>query len=583
MQSRAWRDLRTRRLAVARAEQESCIACGKPVDYDLSGRHRWGPTVDHEQARAFGGGVIVGLADLRIMHMHCARRQGGQISQHLRRGRTVRRQPAEQPTEPGPVQTRIRSTTAVRQIALAKALDWRITGHDLPPPGPDANAPRLFSPRHPNAVGSYGPAAIDWIEDRSKKPLRWAQKIVIMRALEHDANRELCYREILYLMPRRGGKSVTLREVICWRCWSGHLGDVEPQVALHIAKDLKLARSTQAQIWDWAERRGMTVRKTNGQEAVSHPNGSMWQIQSHHSVYGHEGGLSMIDEGWAVSRETADTSLAPAQIGRDHPQSWIFSMPHRRTTDFVPSRRLDAIDPSNDIMLAEWSANPAADLDDPAVWLAAAPHLDAAYRRDILRACRNKPEGYREQWLGIWPDEAGEVAGWPAGWETCAQVVAGPPPRPPVAAIEQARDLSSTAVAIATGGPGAVHVWTAQFETLDEAIRYLRTVAPQTIRAGISLKAAVIATGLHVEAAGVRETGLAAPALADLIRRGVLAHDHRPEMAAQVDVCRVRETEAGLAISGRESGGPVHGVKAVAWAAWHLVTVPVAPRPMIFI
>ena len=51
----AWVKARKARLAVARANGEHCIRCGKPIDYTLSGNARHGPTVDHLDPLQLGG------------------------------------------------------------------------------------------------------------------------------------------------------------------------------------------------------------------------------------------------------------------------------------------------------------------------------------------------------------------------------------------------------------------------------------------------------------------------------------------------------------------------------------------------
>ena len=43
-----WDLLSKQRIAMAKAINEVCRRCGKPMDYELKGTHRWGATTDHE-------------------------------------------------------------------------------------------------------------------------------------------------------------------------------------------------------------------------------------------------------------------------------------------------------------------------------------------------------------------------------------------------------------------------------------------------------------------------------------------------------------------------------------------------------
>src|SRR5690606_23888232 len=90
---------------------------------------------------------------------------------------------------------------------------------------PDNAAPPLaMTPVHPDAVGSYGPAAIEWMEANlpDVKELRWWQRLAIVRQLEHDADGTLCWKVIVETGPRRIGKSVRLRGMALWRLAVGH-------------------------------------------------------------------------------------------------------------------------------------------------------------------------------------------------------------------------------------------------------------------------------------------------------------------------------------------------------------------------
>jgi hypothetical protein len=66
-------------------------------------------------------------------------------------------------------------------------------------------------------VGSYGSAFIRWSEERSRTRLYWWQRLVAIRALEHDEAGALCWEEVLVTVTRQVGKSHLLREIVLWR------------------------------------------------------------------------------------------------------------------------------------------------------------------------------------------------------------------------------------------------------------------------------------------------------------------------------------------------------------------------------
>ena len=62
------------------------------------------------------------------------------------------------------------------------ACPWLAPLLDVPA---EATWPRLMSPPHPDAVGSYGAEAVAWIADVRGVTLRWWQTLAVYRLLEH--------------------------------------------------------------------------------------------------------------------------------------------------------------------------------------------------------------------------------------------------------------------------------------------------------------------------------------------------------------------------------------------------------------
>ena len=76
---------------------------------------------------------------------------------------------------------------------------------------------------HPEAVGSYGAGAVEWLEGTAGVKLRWFQKLALTRQLEHDANGDLVWLIVLLTTARQAGKSVLLRAGATWRLHQSEL------------------------------------------------------------------------------------------------------------------------------------------------------------------------------------------------------------------------------------------------------------------------------------------------------------------------------------------------------------------------
>ena len=54
-----WTKMRNQRIRQAADHNEPCCRCGQPIDYQLPGNTRWGPTLDHLDPLAHGGDLTV--------------------------------------------------------------------------------------------------------------------------------------------------------------------------------------------------------------------------------------------------------------------------------------------------------------------------------------------------------------------------------------------------------------------------------------------------------------------------------------------------------------------------------------------
>ena len=429
----------------------------------------------------------------------------------------------------------------------------------------------MFSKPHPRAVGSLGPAWAAWIEDNLLHPrnprapltLNGAQRLVLDRALEVDAAGRLVWSEVVVSAPRQVMKSVLVYAVAAAR--AAHAAAFgEQQTVLHTANRLVAARRVHAMAWPWAERQGLHVSKALDTAAITWADGSSWQVSSLSAAWGITATTAFADECWNIPPEVVEDALLPTLVSVDQSQLWLLSCANAEATITYARARRRATLPDSSTMVAEWSAPVDADKSDPAVWRAASP-VWTEQRERMMRGAQSAP-GFAEQWLNIWPNASREVQGWPAGWAELPLWV-DRPRSGLVAAIETSTDRARYGVAVAELVDGTVRVASAGFTTLDDASRQLARWAPGVVLAGVTMAAEVVG-GFEVIPVGRKETAIATPILADLVRRDRVAHDHDTTTLHEVELARVLVTETGPLLSARRSEGPVPTVKAITWASW---------------
>lgn len=286
----------------------------------------------------------------------------------------------------------------------------------LEAPPSSASMPRLVSPRHPRAVGSYGPEVIEWACSQRLQPKRvtgrrWWQRAAAHRALEHDDAGELVWGTALVSGPRQVGKSWLERDVCSWRIRQADRWG-EEQTLLHVAHKLVAAQEVWRPAARWSVGQGDAVRWANGEQQIERADGSRWMIQAANDGAGVSFSLSMtlVDEAWRVARQVFDEAIEPTMAEAVSPQAWLVSTAGTSDSDLMLSNRAAAIalldaDEPGDIMIIEFSAppDPDLDIDDPVVWRACSPHWDAR-REQRMRSARAKvsERAFRQQWLNQW-------------------------------------------------------------------------------------------------------------------------------------------------------------------------------------
>jgi hypothetical protein len=465
---------------------------------------------------------------------------------------------------------------------------------------------------HPAAVGSYGAEAIAWSEKRLGKPLRWWQRLVFLRTLEYG-DLGLVFPFALWSLSRQLGKSWALRELMLWRIHqSDRFG--EPQLVLHTAKDLPVAKEVQRSARAWAHRLkddGYSVREQNGQEEIESPDGGRWMIRGRGSIYGYSASMAVVDEAWGVSPEVVEDGLEPTMAERVSSQIVLVSTAHRFATGLMQSRRATAIeqleDP-RDTLLLEWSAPAGADIDDRTAWRMASPHwsdrrerlVEAQHRRAVAGAPSVDPDepdplaSFRSQWLNIWPprivatDGRGEPllpeGSWPALTEYGLV-----PPGELVLGLEDWFGQGAAAAAAGRLPDGRLFAWGSLHPRRSDACSWISGLVDahpgSRLVIGASLEHDPDAAGIPVEMrelAGQAQTRTALPLLRELVAARRLAHDGGAELAGQVEGCRVVESRAGGL---QVAPGPQRTdlLRAAAWALAVLARLPVPEEePAIF-
>lgn len=472
----------------------------------------------------------------------------------------------------------------------------------------DAWWPRLMSAPHPSAVGSYGAEVAAFAEGRTGLPLRWWQRLVAARVLEHDADGSLVWLVWLLSTARQVGKSWLLRELFLWRIHQAERFG-EPQLVLHMGKDLPVCREIQRPARAWARSQGgYTVRDSNGMEEIETPDGSRWLIRGRGSVYGYSSSLGAVDEAWKVDTEIVEDGLEPTMAERASSQLALVSTAHRAATALMPDRRAAALGQlmtPSDALLVEWSAAASSALDDQRAWRQASPSWSSRRERLVrakhLRAMAGASEdpdepdpieAFRTQWLNIWParravaaDERIEPLVDEAAWRDLADLTLAPAGQLSLA-LEDYFGRGAGAAAAVELLDGRVFVWGRRFERRVEASEWLALLAAAHPGSSLVLGASMSpddVAGMEValERAGPSTTRVALPRLRDLVAERRLVHDGGADLTGQLAGLRVVRGVNGLTVWPHSPRADL--ARAAAWAVEAATRTPAtADEPAVF-
>jgi hypothetical protein len=446
---------------------------------------------------------------------------------------------------------------------------------DLPE---DAAPPLYMTPPHPDAVGSYGAEACDWIEDTQKIRLRWWQRLAITRQLEYREDGSLVWRSVVESCPRRAGKSVRIRGMALWRMAHAWLiGEV--QTVVHCGNDLPICREIQRGAWRWAEAQDWTVTKANGKEALEAEDGSRWLVRSQDGVYGWDAGLAVVDEAWDVKPDTVSEGLEPAMLERLWSQLHLTSTAHRRATSLMRQRITDALTTDDgETLLMLWGAPADADPGDPEVWKAASPHWSEDRRRMIAnkyskaQAGELDPQaddvdpmaGFTAQYLNIWRLTAvAKDRGFPiVSAEEWEELVEEPPLGPPQSAALESWWADGVSVALGWRVGARVVVSVEDYVDLTEAVAALRASGFRGFATvGASLVEDPALSGVRIRK-GQGRTSASVQEFQRLLAEDAVRHDGGEHLTEQVLGARTMPGADGPRMA---STGRADAVKAAGW------------------
>lgn len=456
------------------------------------------------------------------------------------------------------------------------APEWLAPYLDVPG---DASPALAMTAVHPEAVGSYGPQAIEWIRKRRGITLRWWQQLAMVRQLEHRADGSLCWSSVVETAPRRAGKSERLRSVALWRMEHGVELFEPDQVVVHLGRDLAIVREVQQRAWHWCETQEWQVTRGNGKEVVTHPNGSRWLAKA--SAYGFDVHLGLADECWDVDPGVISEDVEPATLDRQSPQVVLTSTSHRRATSLM-KKRIAAALAANDgrTLLLLWGVPPGADIFDEETWRAASPYWTEERRDHIaskLLEAREAPVelddpdpvgSWAHQYLNRWDlvvrrQAKGEPVIAAEAWANLVRDQESIRETPPAAAAIESWYDAGVSVVLAYRTDAEVVVSASAHDELAGAVAAVRASGfrGRTVL-GASLMNDPAARGL-AKRKGEGRTLAAVQELQRLLGEDVVRHDGGEHLAGQVLGLRTLPSADGRRMA---STSRSDAVKAAVWA-----------------
>jgi hypothetical protein len=381
--------------------------------------------------------------------------------------------------------------------------------------------------------------------------------------LEVDADGVLVWPVVVLTVPRQSTKSTLMSEVMAWRI---HQADRfgERQIAVHTANKLQAAIRIQEDLHGWAEGCGYKVSRRTGQERVTLPDSSRWEITSLRAAYGSRPSFVFVDEAFDVPRALVEKALLPAQARRKSPQIWLVSTANSECTDLMLEYRARGRAGSDRVCVLEWGLPAGGDPLDEGWWWASNPVPSAAYV-EMVRANVGSSD-WVAQWLNVWPPLAVDT-GWVGRDRWDALAWSGDWPEGPVSIAVEASPGQDWAVARAVKvSEGRVVVEALPVESpaqVRDVVNRWRVPGAQVVAGKGVLWACdpmwaaepVTHTQHYAEASAVFVEG---------VRRGGFAHVAQPDLDRQVCSMVLKGVGQGAILR----GSPDFVARCGVWAVW---------------
>ena len=433
---------------------------------------------------------------------------------------------------------------------------------------PGASWPLYMNGPHPAAVGSYGADAEAIAAEALGIVLRWWQRLVLARVLEHDADGNLVWLQYLVSAPRQVGKTWLLRVLAQVRIRRPDLFGNVPQMTVLCSSSLEKAGHVMHDDVEAHRRAGGYANSRQESMMIRVDDGSIWRISAIGSIHSLTVNNLLLDEAFQAQPDIVRDRAEPTMLEAVCPQFGIFStagtVGERKATGYVPRWR----ETSRSIpgrLIVEWAApedlEGVGTVDD---WRAASPVWSPQREAMLYAAAMNartvgEVATFRAQNLNVWASVATTEADRLVHPEVLAGLVTHddlPLTENLTVAVEDHHGRGA-AVALAVMRPdGVVQVTGETFRTRSAALEYAaRFVAQDEVRAlgplvllGASMETDPMTDdiGCALDLRGARETGRAITLYRRLAADNLVEHDaDAPNLLGQLGGAELRVTRDG--------------------------------------
>ncbi len=421
------------------------------------------------------------------------------------------------------------------------------------------DCPPRFATRRRLERRTYG-GAVAQIATVLGTPLDPWQRYVADVALEVDGDGRLCYRDVIFTVPRQSGKSTLILPVMVHRA----VGFPDRQKITYTAQTRNDARKKWIEEYLYRLQRSpfkskFQTRLANGGESILWDNGSMQDLLAtrRDSGHGFTLDLGVVDEAFALYDDRVEQAMKPAMVTRLMAQMWITSTAGDEQSTWLRSkielgREAVEADSGGGVAFFEWSAPDDADPDDEATWRGCMPALGSRVSVDTIRSERQSlPDSvFRRAYLNQWPVARHESVFAESDWVKCEDKKSALVGTVGFA-VDMTPDRSSAAIGVfGLNAAGRSHgevvdkrdgtAWVTD-RLVELASRWSASVGIDPVGPASSLIEPLRQRGVDVIVIGLREHAQAAGFLFDAVRNGEFVHIGQPLLTESALSARQRQ------------------------------------------